>query len=338
MPIDSILASGIIGAGASLFSNLFNTSQQGQFNREMAEWQEHMYERQRADNLADWHMMNEYNSPAAQMERYREAGISINPYLMYGNNASSVATGQPKEASFGNTQRVPKQLSLEGLGMLSQYMQVRRMEQEIKNMQLQNKVTAEEVRGKRYQNNLLMLYGGRQEKYKTDILAGQKDSVSWQNALSGLEWTLQNKYGFDKAEAEVNKINETVASIKESIFNMAAQRRLTWEQVKTAVKQREVMDATIEKIMQDTELSYQQAVKVYEEGVSALLHNDFYVYDEMLKLYNVPTEKVGADLVSGGVRKAFGGTGSIIGQALDKLKSFKKPIGYERYPVRVRKR
>jgi len=40
------------------------------------------YNRQREDALKDWEMTNEYNSPKAQMQRYREAGL--NPNLMYG--------------------------------------------------------------------------------------------------------------------------------------------------------------------------------------------------------------------------------------------------------------
>lgn len=41
-----------------------------------------MYGRQRQDALADWEMQNAYNSPAAQMARFKDAGL--NPHLIYG--------------------------------------------------------------------------------------------------------------------------------------------------------------------------------------------------------------------------------------------------------------
>ena len=55
-----------------------------------------MYDRQRADALADWNMQNQYNSPAEQMKRYKEAGLS--PHLIYGqtHTASPVRSTDAK--------------------------------------------------------------------------------------------------------------------------------------------------------------------------------------------------------------------------------------------------
>lgn len=53
-------------------------------------------------NLQMWKMQNEYNSPAKQMERYREAGL--NPNLIYGNGSSSAgnATSAPSMESYSS--------------------------------------------------------------------------------------------------------------------------------------------------------------------------------------------------------------------------------------------
>jgi hypothetical protein len=48
-----------------------------------------MYNTQRQDALADWNRQNQYNSPEAQMTRFKEAGL--NPHLIYGQ----MTTGQP---------------------------------------------------------------------------------------------------------------------------------------------------------------------------------------------------------------------------------------------------
>lgn len=40
-----------------------------------------------------WHMQNEYNTPSAQMQRYREAGL--NPNLIYGSTSNGNASSAP---------------------------------------------------------------------------------------------------------------------------------------------------------------------------------------------------------------------------------------------------
>lgn len=85
----------VIAAGASLLGNAMDNSATAANNEEQRKWSEHMYERQRADALTDRDFSNNYNSPAAQMERLTNAGL--NPNLVYGNGAtqqpSSVVRG-----------------------------------------------------------------------------------------------------------------------------------------------------------------------------------------------------------------------------------------------------
>lgn len=79
-----------IAAGASLLGQGINFYQQGKTNAQTLAYNQIMYHRQRRDALADWNMMNDYNSPKAQMARLKEAGL--NPNLIYGNGTT--ATGQ----------------------------------------------------------------------------------------------------------------------------------------------------------------------------------------------------------------------------------------------------
>ena len=58
-----------------------------------------MYDKQRTDALADWNMNNQYNSPSAQMQRFKDAGLS--PHLIYGQTNTappvrSVSADTPK--------------------------------------------------------------------------------------------------------------------------------------------------------------------------------------------------------------------------------------------------
>lgn len=96
MPIAPAVGAALITAG----SQFGNMAAQGSMNRKSRKWQEKMYARQRADALADWNMQNEYNSPAAQMARFKEAGL--NPHLVYGQGAGNANAGPVRSSSPGN--------------------------------------------------------------------------------------------------------------------------------------------------------------------------------------------------------------------------------------------
>lgn len=89
-----------IGAGATAVKNKKSYKYTKKLNAELYERQlerdarQQAYAKEMSDyefakNIEQWHRENEYNSPQAQMQRYREAGL--NPHLIYGqqNTASS---------------------------------------------------------------------------------------------------------------------------------------------------------------------------------------------------------------------------------------------------------
>jgi len=91
--MDPIIGGALISAGAGLVGGLLEGSAQEsanetniQLQREQQAWQENM-----------WNKQNEYNTPAAQIQRMREAGL--NPALMYSRgevgNAGSVGSVAP---------------------------------------------------------------------------------------------------------------------------------------------------------------------------------------------------------------------------------------------------
>lgn len=74
------------------------------------------------DQLDLWNLMNEYNTPANQMKRFKEAGL--NPYLIYSQgssgNASSSAQYTPMTADIHPSSDTQKQVStaMEVIGMV----------------------------------------------------------------------------------------------------------------------------------------------------------------------------------------------------------------------------
>lgn len=84
--------------------NIGNAVAQGNLNRKNRKFAKEMYETQKADNLAFWNMQNEYNLPANQMQRFKDAGL--NPNLIYGqtNQAGPISTADFKQPQTGAPQ------------------------------------------------------------------------------------------------------------------------------------------------------------------------------------------------------------------------------------------
>ena len=94
--MDPILGSALISGASSLLGGLFGSGAQSSANRtnlqiarETNQMQYQMFQEQNAFNERMYNQMQQYNTPAAQMQRYQEAGI--NPYIAAGNVQSGNA-------------------------------------------------------------------------------------------------------------------------------------------------------------------------------------------------------------------------------------------------------
>jgi hypothetical protein len=83
----------LIGQGVSALSTMLTNRAQKKTNLDI-------YNTQRQDALADWNRQNQYNSPAAQMQRYKDAGLS--PHLIYGqqNTAPAIRSTEAKAPQY----------------------------------------------------------------------------------------------------------------------------------------------------------------------------------------------------------------------------------------------
>lgn len=108
-------------AGSDIVGSLINwgaTAQQNKKNRQFAremsdlEWQR---------NLEMWEKQNAYNSPEAQMQRFRQAGL--NPHLIYGKGTPGNATNLPNYNA-PKWQGVPPQIAIPN--MVAMYNDLRR--------------------------------------------------------------------------------------------------------------------------------------------------------------------------------------------------------------------
>lgn len=96
MPLDPLIGSALISGASSLLGGFFGSGAQSSANRtnlqiarETNQMQYQMFQEQNAFNERMYNQMQQYNTPAAQMQRYNDAGI--NPYIAAGNVQSGNA-------------------------------------------------------------------------------------------------------------------------------------------------------------------------------------------------------------------------------------------------------
>lgn len=88
--LGSLSGNPFLGLGLNLFGNLFTNSQNRRSIEETNRLNYQMQQEQLAWNERMWHMNNEYNTPANQMQRLKEAGL--NPNLLYGNPSQGTSS------------------------------------------------------------------------------------------------------------------------------------------------------------------------------------------------------------------------------------------------------
>lgn len=123
------IVGGVLNGVTQMFTNSANRR-----------FQEHMYDRQRQDALADWNMQNAYNLPAAQMARLKAGGL--NPNLVYGNGSSAVTSqGMPRGATPSGTSGTAPRFDITGMFPMLMYQLKSEMQaQQIENLKTQNLV------------------------------------------------------------------------------------------------------------------------------------------------------------------------------------------------------
>lgn len=82
-------------------------------------WNEEMYARQNAWNLEAWNKTNEYNTPTAQIQRLRDAGLNPLYYGLDGSSAKAYEAAQPLGYERADYQSVINPIK-EGLTMMNQ--------------------------------------------------------------------------------------------------------------------------------------------------------------------------------------------------------------------------
>lgn len=242
MPLTEAAAA-VIGAGLSAASSGASIFANAKLNRKTMRWNERMYALQRADALKDWAMQNEYNSPAAQMERLRAAGL--NPHLVYGNGADAQGGIVRSTDVKGWNPTAP---DFSGLGnVFNQYQSIRMMQQQTDNLQAQNDILRYQAEGLSLDNKRKALeYGFKLEdrpydlQYKKGKVEQQDKQI--QKILADMDLNTA-RYNIDRDKASVQMRKD-----EEAISNMIMQRVMMKQGYKMNQQQMDKVAVEIENL------------------------------------------------------------------------------------------
>lgn len=212
-------------AGAQLAGSAGNSIGQVLTNRGNRKFAREMYDRQKSDNLDFWNMQNEYNSPAAQMRRFQEAGLNKN--LIYGQNntAGAISTpdvqqGQSRNPEFGN-------VAQEGLLGLMQYYDLKIKQAQHDNLLDQGTVIREDAMLRRAQTEATTV-GAQRGKFNLDFENELRDvsADSRREHLRQVKTSTDISMSRDAREAAMNasNIKEAVERMKSMIQSRSQSR------------------------------------------------------------------------------------------------------------------
>lgn len=225
MPIPVAIGAAAITAGGGLA----NSIGQHQTNKQNQRFANEMYNRQKADNLEFWHLQNAYNSPSAQMARYKEAGL--NPNLIYGqsNTAGSISTpdvqqGTSRSPEWGNA------MSAGALTYLNGIYDLDIKQAQLDNLREQNHVIVEDANLRRAQTYATQTSGDR-SKFNLDF-ESELRNISAESRKEQLR-QLKNRIDQDMDE-NARRAVKNVSDIKEAaerMKTMALSRAQTREEI-----------------------------------------------------------------------------------------------------------
>jgi hypothetical protein len=218
----------LIGQGVSALSTMLTNRAQKKTNLDI-------YNTQRQDALADWNRQNQYNSPAAQMQRYKDAGLS--PHLIYGqqNTAPAIRSTEAKAPQY----MAP---NIDVSGAANPLL----IQAQLKNIEANTIKTLSETDFKNLNTKLLQDtfdYKVGQESWKTSLIQNknlnlQSDTFKKQTETDRMSKLLGGELSIQKQQIKnlIAKTDLTVtqkSQALQTISNLVTQQRLTGKKIVT---------------------------------------------------------------------------------------------------------
>ncbi len=230
----------------------------GKLNKKNRQWQEKMYERQKMDN-------QEYNSPAAQMQRLKAAGL--NPHLIYGNMSTATPVAP---ASIGTPDQKTPEIANIGSAAANTIAAYQSAQQAQSSMDIQ----AQQLENMKTANQLQMLDGMAKflaiDKAKFNNL---KMEEMYNYSLDMMKGKIENMTSDTMLKDTTRHIN-LAENDRKDLANIRSERELQLKIEDMALKQtnstqsRAMMQTAINKMNSEIKLN-DQKYKDIQLGLSA---------------------------------------------------------------------
>lgn len=239
------IAGAAIQGGTQLLGGLFNNMSVARQNRKSRIFAKSMYDRQYKDSLAFWNMQNEYNTPEAQMQRFKNAGL--NPNLIYGQgnsgNAGSLSPPSVNQPSFNPADW--SSVSRLGSSVLAGYYALERGQAEVDKLRSANTVDLENaalIQAKRIGQGVqnargIIDYNLEKELYQTNLDARKEN-------LRQMKAETQFKLDENERRAAMNAANLRESLVK--VLNMRLEGKRLGAAISNLWKDAELKQLDIE--------------------------------------------------------------------------------------------
>lgn len=242
----------LLGSAITAASSSKSVRETNKANRELAEQQNEW-------NVQQWNRENEYNSPSAQVQRLKEAGL--NPAMMYDTGGSVVNTSSSKESA-----NLANQVALTGVNPLMGVGES--MSQASQNL-LQKEKTAAEVRN--------LDHNSEYQSVQTELIQKQTEGMqiqfeNWrkQGALTDAQ-TNQVLTSIESINKNMQLADEQIKLYQSQTANLDEQTKKTQlENVWTNV----MNSAQLKKLKADTSVSEARQAEIEQQVRNMLQQHD----------------------------------------------------------------
>lgn len=221
-----------IAAATDGINQVANTISTNDMNRRTQRFAREMYDKQRAHALQDWNTQNAYNSPAAQMQRLKDAGL--NPNLVYGNGADATASQMPRQADTPSWNPDTPRINYSAQNALSNYYDTQFRQAQTNNLAVQKTLMEQQAINTAAQT-AATLAGTAKTKVETSTLSELQSTT-----IAAARANLQKILSDTKYTQDENRRKEELqpTTVKQAVNN-EIQQRLT--QSKTVAETRSIM-------------------------------------------------------------------------------------------------
>ena len=231
-------------------------------NQKNRDWNLNLAKQQNQWNIDQWNRENAYNTPAAQMARFKDAGL--NSDLMYGQQNLSAASPEMTAGEGSQPTDVSNLANKRTIGdIVSQAATTRLTNAQAKLAESQANKTDKEATGQDYQNDILKSDAAFRDALNSGTV--QLNNMSLKVSEKGMQLTDEQ---IAKVRKECQQIDQSIEQSRAAVDEIR-QKISNLKTDQAIARLRYIMDAklseaTIKKLASECNLNYIQAKKIVD--------------------------------------------------------------------------